>query len=403
MLIFVFSALIVLCDQFFKRWIVMTHHVGEETILIPGVLSLFRLHNPGVAFGFLSGQPWWLLAGIQLLAAIILIMIILRYTEGFWGSLGLAAVLGGTIGNLIDRIFTFNAEFPHHVVDMFRFLFIDFAVFNIADVFITLGFLTFLVHFIVLTFKNDNKALADGGDFDDYDEYDDDDLGNDRHDELEKDTTSIAGATLNSNPMFDSAAAAVAEPIAAAPEMPVSARKVVVHAHTSPAAKPKPLPDEIPAANMPAGNLTQAVDPMSLFGSGLQPDAPLIKDPPPANTGALPILDLLAAQSTETPAVEIAPLLDHVYGGQYIAKATQPRAEELQPETISQTFDDFPPTPVLTPIEIPPATEDTESLLAALSSLESELFGEGSSDDYDIDKILGEYGFESDSIDSKDE
>jgi len=142
----------------------MTMKVGEEIVLIPGVLSLFRLHNPGAAFGFLTGQPWWLLASIQLFAAIVLIMIILRYTEGFWGSLGLAAVLGGTIGNLIDRIYPFDPAFPHHVVDMFRFLFIDFAVFNVADIFITMGFLTFLIHFTVITFKTEknDKALSDG-------------------------------------------------------------------------------------------------------------------------------------------------------------------------------------------------------------------------------------------------
>ena len=142
MLRFIFSILIVLLDQLFKRWIVLTLEVGQEAPLINGLISLFHLENTGAAFNFLADQRW-LLAGIQLLAALVLIAILLRYTDGFWGTLGLAAVLGGTVGNLIDRVFL------GYVVDMFRFEFVDFAIFNFADVFITLGFLTFLVHYIV--------------------------------------------------------------------------------------------------------------------------------------------------------------------------------------------------------------------------------------------------------------
>jgi len=152
MLCFVFAALIVALDQFFKHWImqtleiggVWTNEAGEE--LIPGVLGLTRWENDGAMLNILSGQQW-ILAGIAFAAAIVLVMILLRYNEGFWGTLGLAAVLGGTVGNLVDRIFN-----EGKVVDMFRTLFIEFPIFNIADIFITLGFITFLIHFIALSF-----------------------------------------------------------------------------------------------------------------------------------------------------------------------------------------------------------------------------------------------------------
>ena len=65
MLCFLFSKLIVLLDQFFKSWIVLTHDVGQETQIIPGLFSLFHLENTGAAFNILSDQRW-LLAGIQL-------------------------------------------------------------------------------------------------------------------------------------------------------------------------------------------------------------------------------------------------------------------------------------------------------------------------------------------------
>jgi len=141
MLRFVFAALVVILDQFFKRWIVITLELHENIAIIPGVIGLTRVENTGAAFSILADQRW-LLAAIAFLAAIVFVFILLRYNEGFWGALGLAAVLGGTVGNMIDRIFS------GHVIDMFRTEFIDFAIFNIADIFITLGALTFCVYFI---------------------------------------------------------------------------------------------------------------------------------------------------------------------------------------------------------------------------------------------------------------
>ena len=149
MLCFVFAALVVVLDQFFKQWIVLTMEIHEHIDIIPGVIELTRVQNSGAAFSMLSGQRW-LLAGISLAATVVLIFILLRYTEGFWGTLGLSAILGGTVGNMIDRLF------HGYVVDMFHPLFIDFAIFNIADIFLTLGFITFCIHFIVSSIRTKN-------------------------------------------------------------------------------------------------------------------------------------------------------------------------------------------------------------------------------------------------------
>ena len=146
MLCFVFAALIVVLDQFIKRWVLLTIDLYGSMELIPGVIGLTRYENTGAALGILAGQRW-LLIGVAFIAALLLIAILLRYNEGFWGTLGLAAVLGGTVGNLIDRI-SYG-----HVVDMFDLQFMRFAIFNIADIFITLGGLTFLIYFIVSTVK----------------------------------------------------------------------------------------------------------------------------------------------------------------------------------------------------------------------------------------------------------
>jgi signal peptidase II len=166
MLCFLFAALIVALDQFFKQWILRTLDLGETgPAIIPGVLGLTRWENDGAMLNILSGQQW-LLAAIAFGAAVVLVMILLRYNEGFWGTLGLAAVLGGTIGNLADRIFN-----DGKVVDMFETLFMRFPIFNIADIFITMGFLTFLVHFVIITLKTEKAEKAEGQDDEVYSEY----------------------------------------------------------------------------------------------------------------------------------------------------------------------------------------------------------------------------------------
>ena len=183
MLCFVFAALIVVLDQLFKRWIVLTLAVNEETVIINGVVNLLHVRNSGAAFSILPEQRW-LLAGIAFVAALVLIAILLRYNEGFWGTLGLASVLGGTVGNLIDRVF------HGYVVDMFRTTFMTFAIFNIADIFITLGGITFCVFFIVSSTKSGRDRLEDPVSVSDDDESepaDDDYEYQEEHEEIDYD------------------------------------------------------------------------------------------------------------------------------------------------------------------------------------------------------------------------
>ena len=147
MLCFVFSALVVALDQLFKRYITITMTLYEQKTLIPGLVGITYVQNPNAALSIYIGGRW-VLAAIMFVCVIILIAILLRYNEGFWGTLGLAAVLGGAVGNFIDRVFI------GEVVDMFEFLFVNFAIFNIADIFVLLGGLTFCIFFIVSSIKS---------------------------------------------------------------------------------------------------------------------------------------------------------------------------------------------------------------------------------------------------------
>ena len=123
-------------DQLIKYWVVKTLEVGEEIDLLP-FLSLYHARNPGIAFSMLSSVSDWGLIALTL--CIICFVIWLWKNAGPEKSLsrfGFLLVIGGAIGNLIDRI-----RF-HYVIDYISFHIngvFSFAIFNLADSFITVG------------------------------------------------------------------------------------------------------------------------------------------------------------------------------------------------------------------------------------------------------------------------
>ncbi len=107
-------------------------HLTEAITLIPGVVGLRYAENTGMAFSLFSGRPW--LLGL-VSAAVILIgfLALRRYRLGTLARIAAMLMLGGALGNMIDRLFI------GYVVDMFEFLFVDFAIFNVADAALTVG------------------------------------------------------------------------------------------------------------------------------------------------------------------------------------------------------------------------------------------------------------------------
>lgn len=106
---------------------------GRSVTVIPGILGLTYSENTGMAFSMLTGKTV-LLACVTALALLGLVWLIFikKYgtkTERFF----LLLVLAGGIGNLISRVF------QGYVIDFFEFLFINFAIFNVADVYVCTG------------------------------------------------------------------------------------------------------------------------------------------------------------------------------------------------------------------------------------------------------------------------
>ncbi len=105
------------------------HGVREA---IPGVLSWAFVKNTGAAFGFLSGS--WILPLFTAALIIALLIVLLRNPDmGVLLRAGLWLIIGGGLGNLYDRLAY------GYVVDFIRLDFVNFAVFNPADVFVCAG------------------------------------------------------------------------------------------------------------------------------------------------------------------------------------------------------------------------------------------------------------------------
>lgn len=134
MLYAIIGLLVIIADQYIKFWVM--GHIGVGSAgepFIPGILSLTNVHNDGAAFGFLSGSgariPFIILAGV--FALVVIIALATKLISGRLARWSIVLVTAGGVSNCLDRVLY------GYVQDMFKLEFINFPVFNLADVFIT--------------------------------------------------------------------------------------------------------------------------------------------------------------------------------------------------------------------------------------------------------------------------
>ncbi|OFN53967.1 MULTISPECIES: signal peptidase II [unclassified Streptococcus] len=143
----VIVALIAL-DQWVKFEIVKNIQLGEVKPFLPKILSLTYLRNTGAAFSILENQQW-LFAVITLVVIGAAIWYLSKHIKGsVWLLSSLSLIIAGGIGNFIDRM---RQGF---VVDMFQLDFVNFAIFNVADSYLTIGVLVL----IVMMLKEEDNA-----------------------------------------------------------------------------------------------------------------------------------------------------------------------------------------------------------------------------------------------------
>ena len=148
---FIGIAVLLLLDQITK-WIVLKTLVSVDTVaLIDGVFHLTYCENRGAAFGIMQNQVWFfVIVTIVVLTAVIWYMI-KHKPENKWLNYSLTLLIGGALGNFIDRIFR------GYVVDFLDFRLINFPIFNVADCFVVAGAILLAFYLIFSEYEKEKK------------------------------------------------------------------------------------------------------------------------------------------------------------------------------------------------------------------------------------------------------
>ena len=137
----------VVADQALKLWTVANLGLYESAPLLPGIVELMYIQNTGGGFSILTGHTWFLTAVtivLMLIVAGLLVKKVYPHPLAMWT---LTCVLSGGIGNLIDRVRL------GYVVDMFNLQFMNYPVFNIADILVVVGAIGFAAYYLLLDDK----------------------------------------------------------------------------------------------------------------------------------------------------------------------------------------------------------------------------------------------------------
>ncbi len=157
---YVLSAVLIFFDQITKILIKNWIPLGQSVTIIPGFLDFHSTYNTGAAFSFFSGKLQ-LLSLISILATIVLAYFMkdVDFRKKKLFSFSMVLIFSGTVGNLIDRLFTGKGVF-----DFIEVTFVEFAIFNVADSCLTVGVILLMVYMVFFESKNKPKATEVGND-----------------------------------------------------------------------------------------------------------------------------------------------------------------------------------------------------------------------------------------------
>lgn len=135
---------LVAVDQLVKYLVLQNIPLGGHVPFIPYIVELTYVQNTGAAFSMFN-QHTWMLTLVSLAMSVVLAVALWKnFFRHPLGKVTIAMLLAGAVGNLIDR------AFRHFVVDMFNVLFMNFAVFNVADICVVVGGIAADVYYLFL-------------------------------------------------------------------------------------------------------------------------------------------------------------------------------------------------------------------------------------------------------------
>lgn len=146
--------LLVALDQITKYFAVIALKDKPAIPIIENVLELNYLENRGAAFGLLQNQKFFFLfVGIVILGVILFILFKIPDKKKYnWMHILLILIAGGAIGNMIDRIRL------DYVVDFISFVLINFPIFNVADMYVTVSMVGLFI-LILFVYKEDDLSF----------------------------------------------------------------------------------------------------------------------------------------------------------------------------------------------------------------------------------------------------
>ena len=148
----VLAAALVALDQLVKYLVSHNIPLGGHVPLLPHLVELTYFQNTGAAFSMLEEHTWLLTLISAVMSVVLGVAVWKKFFAHPFGRCALTLVLAGAVGNLIDR------ALQGYVVDMFNVLFMDFAIFNVADICVVVGGIAACVYYVFFYEKLEGKG-----------------------------------------------------------------------------------------------------------------------------------------------------------------------------------------------------------------------------------------------------
>lgn len=163
------GGLFLAADQWVKAWVVASFAAPSANLYVtsdppreflPGIIQLTRYHNYGAAWSSFAGMRWLLVLVTSAIVLTVLFFVVRGVVRHPLGLLAATLVVSGGVGNIIDRVRW------GYVVDMFDLTFMNYPVFNVADICIVCGAFLGCAYYLWFYEKYDRKAGKTHGEAD---------------------------------------------------------------------------------------------------------------------------------------------------------------------------------------------------------------------------------------------
>ncbi|OUN19870.1 signal peptidase II [Pseudoflavonifractor sp. An85] len=160
MLYSIIALVLLVADQVVKYLVRTGIDLGQSIPFIPHLLDLTYVQNTGAAFSILREHTWLLTLISAVVVVVIAVLVQRKFFQGWLGLTAAMLVMCGGVGNLIDRVVL------GYVTDMFQTTFMNFAVFNLADCYITIGVVLLFLYVLFFYPDSNQKEVEPHGDCD---------------------------------------------------------------------------------------------------------------------------------------------------------------------------------------------------------------------------------------------